>query len=134
MEADYDRILHQLRPMEPRLWPAARLSAPDLASPLSAISEFDNLAGASWSELERSGQICPNRVVCGKHYPNYCTIPGNTFGVKSWEYSRYYSQYLQISFWRSVLAAGSRDLVIILGIKDREVQLYLLFTIFGSAG
>ena len=63
MEADYDRIRHQLRPMEPRLWPAARLSAPDLASPLSAISEFDNLAGASWSELERSGQICPNRVV-----------------------------------------------------------------------
>ena len=34
------------------------------------ISEFDHLAGASWSELERAGQIRPKPLVCGKHYPS----------------------------------------------------------------
>ena len=54
MEADYDRILHQLRPMEPRLWPAAPRQTPP---------HLSRLISASWNELERAGQIRPNRVV-----------------------------------------------------------------------
>ena len=46
--------------------PAARLSAPDPPHLSRLISNLQ-----SWSELERAGQIRPNRVVCGKHYPKF---------------------------------------------------------------
>ena len=67
MEADYDRILHQLRPMEPRLWPTARLSAPDPASPLSANLYELERAGTSWANPPKPrgfSQERPSLIPC----------------------------------------------------------------------
>jgi len=58
------------------------------------------------------------RPIEGMTIPGNChSIPGNTGSAKSWEFSRYYSQDLQISFCLRWFAAASRYFVKVMVIK-----------------
>ena len=47
---------------------------PQRGFPRQTPPHLSRLICTSWYELERAGQIRPNRVVCGKHYPNFTCL------------------------------------------------------------